>query len=183
MSRIAKKPTIIPENVEVKKENSNVRVKGPLGELSLKLHPDVELIQGEKELSISLKEKRTFKKAYALQGTFKRLVDNMILGVVSGFEKKLEISGIGYKAQVSGDKLILNIGFSHPVEFPIPQDIKITAEGNVITVSGIDKQKVGHAAAEIRGLRPVEPYKGKGIKYAGEVVKRKAGKQVKSSTA
>jgi len=176
MSRIGKQQIEIPQSVEVKIEDGIIIVKGPRGELQLKLHPLVKLRKEDNYLKVEV-ENSEEKSSKALWGTFQRLVSNMIIGVRQGFEKKLELIGIGYRAEVRDRKLILNIGFSHPVEFPLPQGIEAKAEKNIITLSGIDKQLVGETAAQIRRLRKPEPYKGTGIRYVGEVVRKKAGKK------
>ncbi|MFH1837973.1 MAG: 50S ribosomal protein L6 [Candidatus Kuenenbacteria bacterium] len=180
MSRIGKQLINIPENVDVKIENQNIIIKGLKGELIQKIHPNVKIEQKNKELSVSV-QKPNDKKQRALWGLFQRLISNMIAGVTNGFEKKLEINGLGYKAEVVGDKLILNVGFSHQVNFNIPKNINIKIEKNIIIVSGFDKQLVGETAAQIRKIKKPEPYKGKGIKYIDEVIKRKAGKAAKAA--
>lgn len=180
MSRIGKKPILIPKGVEVKIEKDLFLVKGPKGELTLKIHPHVSVFLEDGTIKITVKNPE-IKEDKALWGLYRSLIKNMILGVTSGFEKKLEINGVGYKAQVSGEKLILHVGFSHPVDFLIPRSVAITVDKNVISVSGIDKQLVGETAARIRAIRPPEPYKGKGIKYIDEVIRRKAGKAAKAA--
>jgi len=182
MSRIGKQPIIIPENVEVKIERDKILVKGPKGELEQKIYPLFRFDVKDKRLCIGVKNEN-IKYERALWGTFQRLISNMIKGVVEGFEKKLEINGIGYKAEIKKDKLILNVGYSHPVEFFIPSGIEINVEKNIIIVKGIDKQLVGETAAQIRRIRKPEPYKGKGIKYLDEVVQRKLGKKAGGATA
>ncbi len=181
MSRIGKKPIIIPDEVNVKIDGDLVVVKGPKGELKLNLASGVEVEQKEKKLEINVKNENE-KKYKSLWGTFRQLINNMVVGVTKGFEKKLEINGVGYKAEISSGKereLILNVGYSHPVNFKIPENIEIQIEKNIITITGIDKQLVGETAAKIRKIRKPEPYKGKGIKYLDEVIRRKAGKQAK----
>jgi large subunit ribosomal protein L6 len=175
MSRIGRQPITIPEEVEVKVVSGKVTVKGPKGELSQDIHRWVKVEQKGNQLIVSVKNPEE-EKQKSLWGLFRRLIDNMIRGVTEGFSRQLEISGIGYKATVTGDALILHLGHSHPIEYKIPQGIEIKVEKNVITVSGIDKQMVGQTAAEIRNLRKPEPYKGKGIKYIDEVIRRKVGK-------
>lgn len=182
MSRIGKKPIVIPAGVEVKINGNLVTVKGPKGELKQEIHPLVKVAAQGQEILVSVKNDEE-KDQRALWGLFRSLINNMVLGVTQGFSKKLEINGIGFKAQVSGSKMILNVGYSHPVEYEILQDIQIAIEKNVITISGIDKQKVGQVAAEIRAIKKPEPYQGKGIKYVDEVIRRKAGKVVKSAAA
>lgn len=181
MSRIGKQPITIPENVEVKINDNQVIVKGPLGELNQTILPQIklslkDLSNGQKELLVSLQEKS--KNSSALWGLFRSLIFNMIKGVTDGFEKKLEIQGVGYRASLQDNKLSLNIGFSHPVEIEAPKEIEFKVDKNIITISGTDKQLVGQIAAKIRDQRKPEPYKGKGIRYVGEVVRRKAGKKV-----
>lgn len=181
MSRIGKKPINIPDNVEVKIEPDYVRVKGPKGELSQKIHPKIKVEKQDKELvlTVSNPEEKADK---SLWGLFNRLINNMVIGVTQGFEKKLEAVGVGFKVSLQGQKLILNLGFSHPVEFTLPKGINASVEKNTITISGIDKQQVGEIAAQIRRIKKPEPYKGKGIRYVDEVIKKKVGKTaVKSS--
>ncbi|PKL72353.1 50S ribosomal protein L6 [Candidatus Kuenenbacteria bacterium HGW-Kuenenbacteria-1] len=180
MSRVGKQPINISEGVDVKIENQNILIKGSKGELIQKIHPNVKIEQKDKELLINV-QKPNNKKQRALWGLFQRLISNMVEGVTKGFEKKLEINGLGYKAEVVGDKLVLNVGFSHQVNFDISKNINIKVEKNVITISGFDKQLVGETAAQIRRIKKPEPYKGKGIKYVDEVVRRKAGKAAKTA--
>lgn len=180
MSRLGKKPISIPSGVEVKTIEEQIVVKGPKGEIKFTLHPLVDIKTENNELWVSVKDPED-KKQKALWGTFVRLIRNMIEGVTRGFEKKLQLVGIGFKAQVSGDKLTLNVGFSHPVDYQIPAGIKINIEKDIVVVIGIDKQLVGEVAAQIRKFKKPEPYKGTGIRYFGEVVRRKAGK--KAATA
>lgn len=180
MSRIGKKTIIIPEKVEVKLEHGLVVVKGPKGELKQKIHPLVHVEVKDKEINVKIKNDKD-KLQKSLWGTTRQLVSNMILGVTQGFQKQLEINGIGYRAEIKANELILNIGYSHSVNFKIPENIEIKVEKNLITVSGIDKQLVGETAAQIRKVRKPEPYKGKGIKYVDEVIRRKAGKQAKGA--
>jgi len=176
MTRIGKKPILIPENVEVKIEGQKIIVKGPKGELQKEIRPEIKFEIKDKEIFVLPKIKT--KKTEALWGTSWALLANMIKGVVDGFEKKLEIEGLGYKATLEGNDLILFVGFSHQVKIKTPLSIKFSVEKNIITVSGIDKELVGQIAAKIRKVRPPEPYKGKGIRYLGEVIRRKAGKKV-----
>ncbi|MBU1131602.1 50S ribosomal protein L6 [Patescibacteria group bacterium] len=180
MSRIGKKPIAIPPKVEVKLNGHQVMVKGPRGSLELILNSKVKTEITDKEVIISVNNSED-KEEKSLWGLSRSLVNNMIEGVVNSFSKQLEINGIGYKASVQGHKLILNVGYSHPVEYEIPQGIEIKVEKNVITITGIDKQQVGQVAAEIRSIRKPEPYKGKGIKYIDEIIRRKVGKAVKGS--
>ncbi|MFA5029660.1 MAG: 50S ribosomal protein L6 [Patescibacteria group bacterium] len=175
MSRIGKQLIKIPVGVEVKNDSGVLTVKGPKGELKQELHRLVSLEIGAEGISLKVKNEND-KNQRALWGLFGSLIKNMILGVTVGFSKGLEINGIGYKAALSGRKIILNVGFSHPVEYNIPNGVEAKIEGNVITVSSIDKQLVGEVAAQIRRIKKPEPYKGSGIRYVGELVRRKAGK-------
>jgi len=180
MSRIGKKDIEIPGNVEIKIENNLINVKGPRGELSLMLHPQVVVEKEEKILRVKVKNpEEKFEKS--LWGTSGRLIFNMILGVTQGFEKKLELIGVGYRATVLQNKVTLSLGFSHPVEFTLPPKIEAKIEKNIITILGIDKQLVGETAAQIRKIKPPEPYKGTGVRYVGEVVRKKAGKKAVAS--
>lgn len=180
MSRVGKKPILIPENVEVKIEGQRITVKGPKGELSKELRPEIsfEIKNGQIFFSPKFHSKQT----KALWGLTRQIVNNMVKGVKDGYEKKLEIEGIGFRAQLEGENLLLNVGFSHPVKIKSPQGIKFSVEKNIITVSGIDKELVGQVAATIKRIRKPEPYKGKGIRYLGEVIKRKMGKKAVAST-
>lgn len=176
MSRIGKKPITIPKNVGVEIKDRNIMIKGPLGELSLGVPEEISVAREGDALKVSL-ERRT-KKSPAFWGLIRVLLSNCIKGVNEGFEKKLELRGIGYRAALEGEKNIkLEVGFSHPVTMEIPEGLKIAVEKNIITIRGIDKQKVGEFAAKIRKIRPPEPYKGKGIRYFGEQVKIKEGKK------
>ena len=179
MSRIGKKPIEIPSEVEVKLDGNLLVVKGPKGELKIEIHPNIKI--EIKNKIITLQPKTLSKKTGALWGTFRSLVDNMIQGVVNGFEKKLEIQGVGYKASIEKNKLTLNLGFSHPIEVEAPEGINFNVEKNIITIFGINKQLVGQVAANIRAKRKPEPYKVKGIRYQGEIVRRKAGKKAVAS--
>lgn len=181
MSKIGKKPIEIPSGVTVVVEDGLVKVKGPKGELEYKIPRELKVTLIENKLAVLPISKS--KKTPALWGTIRAVIANMISGVVSGFEKKLEIEGIGFKAQTQGNDLVLNLGFSHQVIFKIPDGIKVDVSKNIITISGISKELVGQTAANIRALKKPEPYKGKGIRYAGEVIKRKAGKKVAGTTA
>lgn len=174
MSRVAKNPITIPSGVEVNIVDGMVKVKGPKGELSQSLHPSVELNQSDNVINMSAREDS----AWAVAGTMRALVNNMVTGVNSGFEKKLTIIGVGYRAAVKGKVLDLTLGFSHPVAYPIPEGITIECPSQTeIVVKGVDKQKVGQVAAEIRHYRPPEPYKGKGVRYSDEHVVRKEAKK------
>lgn len=180
MSRIGRLPIIIPDGVKVSCTDKVINIEGPKGKSSLNL-PDnlnVKLEENPKRIIVERKANEKFDKAS--HGLFRMLINNLIIGVSKGFEKKIEIVGTGFKANMEGSNLVLNIGFSHPVKYPIPQGIKVAVEENTkITISGIDKQLVGYVASEIRKIRPPEPYKGKGIKYIDEKVRRKAGKSAK----
>lgn len=175
MSRIGKQLIQIPEGVEVKINDSVITIKGPKGELSQKIIPGfkAELKDGKIFVAPIKKGKNTS----SLWGLMRSLVFNTTKGVKDGFEKRLEIEGVGYRASVSGNKLILVLGFSHPIEIEAPQGVEFRVDKNIITVSGADKQLVGQIAADIRAKRKPEPYKGKGIRYAGEIIRRKAGKK------
>lgn len=183
MSRIGKQPIPIPEKVEVKIDADLVTVTGPKGELkySLPQKISVEIKDNKILLSPARKEDLTDKKTKALWGLSRALIFNMVKGVTSGFEKKLELEGIGYRVAAQGAKLILSLGFSHPVEYEAPPGIEFKVEKNTITVSGIDKGRVGETAASIRAIKKPEPYKGKGVRYQGEIIKIKAGKKAVSS--
>ncbi|MBZ9577761.1 50S ribosomal protein L6 [Patescibacteria group bacterium] len=176
MSRIGKKPIPIPEGVEVKIEGQNVIVKGPKGELQKEVRPEIKVEIKENEILVS-PEKET-KKTNAFWGLTRTLISNIIKGVTEGYEKKLEIQGVGYRANLEGEDLVLQVGFSHPVKIDKVEGIKFEVEKNIITISGIDKELVGQIAAKIRKVRKPEPYKGKGIRYLGEEVRRKPGKKV-----
>jgi len=175
MSRIGKRPINIPGKVTVAIEGQHVGVKGPKGELSRVLPAEVTLEQEGDTLVV--KRRNESRPARQLHGLSRTLVANMVDGVSEGFQKRLEIQGVGYRAQVQGRNLILNVGYSKPVEITPPDGIQVAVENNTnVIVSGIDKEVVGNTAAKIRDIRPPEPYKGKGIRYAGELVRRKAGK-------
>ncbi|PIP24433.1 MAG: 50S ribosomal protein L6 [Candidatus Nealsonbacteria bacterium CG02_land_8_20_14_3_00_37_10] len=179
MSRVGKKPILIPQGVDVKIEGSKVIVKGSQGEISKEFRPEIKIeTKDDKILVLPRQEKEKLKEIKALWGLTRTLVANMIEGVTAGFEKKLEIEGIGFKGEVSGEELVLYVGFSHSVKLRIPKGIKILVDKNIITVSGIDKELVGQFASIIRKVKPAEPYKGKGIKYVGEIIRRKVGKKV-----
>jgi large subunit ribosomal protein L6 len=178
MSRIGKKIILIKKDVTVKMDGSKISVKGPKGEMSITIRPEIEVkIDGDK---IIVQIKKETKQANAYWGLTRALVENMIVGVSDGFEKKLELVGVGYRAKPIAGGVSLAVGYSHPVEFMAPKGVTIEVPDQTnITVSGYDKQQVGLAAALIRKVRKPEPYKGKGIKYAGEIVRRKAGKSGK----
>jgi len=175
MSRIGKKPVQLPEKVQFALKGDMISVKGAKGNLERKLHPAVKISVNDGVIVFDVDQND--KKKVALQGLFRSLVDNMVTGVTKGYEKKLLLSGIGYRAETKGNSLILNVGYSNPVDFNIPDGIKVNVEKNTaIVLSGIDKELLGQVAANIRDLRPPEPYKGKGIMYADERIIRKAGK-------
>jgi len=174
MSRIGKKPIDIPAGIEVKVEGTEVVVSKGKDVKRLDTHGRVEIEL--KENQIVFHRKGDDKASSAFWGTYRSLTHNMIIGLTQGFEKKLEINGVGYRAAVKGKNLELQLGFSHPVVYAIPEGIDVSVEKNIITIKGTDKQKVGQVAAEIRAFRPPEPYKGKGVKYVDEVILRKAGK-------
>ncbi len=176
MSRIANNPVEVPKGVEVNISGRDLKVKGSKGELNLTMHDLVEIAQNDNVLQ--LKATESGKKSVAMAGTFRSLVSNMVQGVSAGFQKQLELQGVGYRAQVQGKKLNLTLGFSHPVEYTVPEGIEIeTPTQTQIIVKGVDKQLVGQVSAEIRAFRPPEPYKGKGVRYADEYVKRKEAKK------
>ncbi len=175
MSRIGKKLIEIPKGVEVEIDNDSVLVKGPKGELERKIRPEIRI--EIKDGAIQVSPKKETQKTLAFWGLTRALLSNMVYGVFQGFEKKLQIEGIGYKAALEKDTLVLNLGFSHPVKFETPQGVSFSVEKNIITLSGIDKELVTQTAAVIRKAKPPEPYKGKGIRYVGEEVKRKVGKK------
>lgn len=178
MSRIGKKPVIIPSGVKVEKKDLALTVTGPKGTLTLPLHPKINLAITEKDVTVDVDGKDN-KREKALWGLFRALIQNLMDGVTKGFEKKLEVVGVGFKVAAQPGKLVMALGFSHPVEVIIPKNLTVTADKNIISIFGADKQQVGQFAAEVRELKKPEPYKGKGIKYIDEVVRRKAGKVVK----
>jgi len=181
MSRIGKKPILIPPGVDVKIEDNLVVIKGSRGELSQKIRPEIKIEMNKGKIFVSPRIKT--KKTKALWGLTRTLLSNNIKGVVEGYEKKLQIEGLGYKAEIEGENLILRVGFSHLVKFEPPKGIKLAVDKNIITVSGISKELVGQVAAKIRKIRPPESYKGKGIRYLGEIVKIKPGKKVVTTAA
>ena len=175
MSRIGKKPVVLPKNVTATIEGQTIRVKGPRGELERRLHPALGVALDNGSVVVSRPDDEAEHKA--LHGLTRTLVSNMVEGVTKGFQKQLEIVGVGYKAETRPYGLQLALGFSHPIEYRAPKGIKLAApQPTQITIEGADKEMVGQVAAELRGLRPPEPYKGKGIEYAGEQIRRKAGK-------
>ena len=176
MSRVAKNPVELPSGVEVKLDGRSVTVKGSKGSLAHDIHASVKVEQDNNVLTFAPKDGS--RNADALAGPTRALLNNMVTGVSQGFEKKLQLVGVGYRAQAQGNSLNLTLGFSHPVDYPVPEGVKVeTPSQTEIVVSGVDKQKVGQVAAEIRAYRPPEPYKGKGVKYADEVVVRKEAKK------
>ena len=175
MSRIGRMPVAVPAGVTVEiAEGNKVTVKGPKGTLSRVLVPEmmIELKDGE----VVVTRPNDLKRMKSLHGLTRTLIKNMVVGVTEGYTKKLEVNGVGYRAAKAGKKLTLNLGYSHPIEMDDPEGIETKVEGNIITVTGINKEQVGQYAAEIREKRPPEPYKGKGIKYSDEVIRRKVGK-------
>lgn len=185
MSRIGKQPITIPAGVEANLKGRELEIKGPGGTLSLSLHEAIEVKIGDQKIEVSPAPKGAplgaKEGSKALWGTYRSHINNMVWGVTEGYTKLLEIHGVGYRAQIEGDKIILLIGFSHPVEIKAPQGINFSVDKNEIGVSGIDKQKVGEIAARIRAVRKPEPYKGKGIRYKGEEIRRKVGKRAAGS--
>jgi len=197
MSRIGKKPVVIPAGVTIDLNDGVLKVKGPKGELTQTIHPKVTVEMSasakatdgsaeasakagkDSELTVSVMHPNE-KSERALWGLFRSLIQNMVVGVTTGFTKVLEINGVGYKAAVSGKKLVLNLGYSHPIEMEVPAGLEAKVEKNVITITGSDRQAVGQFSAVIRSQREPEPYKGKGIKYSDETIRRKAGKVVKA---
>lgn len=186
MSRIGKKPVEIPAGVHVDISAGTIKVAGPKGELAMFLPARVHVEKAGDQILVSLearqKAARERNKPQALWGLVRALLNNMVEGVTKGYEKKLEIEGVGYKAEVQGKDLVLDVGFSHTVKIAGPAGVNFAVDKNVIIVSGPDKEAVGQAAASIRRVKPVEPYKGKGIKYQGEYVRRKLGKRVAGTT-
>lgn len=175
MSRIGKKPVQIPAGVSVTQKANILTVKGQKGELHFVLRREVKIAMTETEVQVS--KVGDTKKAGAIWGTTAKLIANMVTGVTAGFQKQLELNGVGFRMVVQGKKLNLALGFSHPVDVSVPEGLEAKIENNVLTISGIDKQMVGEFAAVVRKLKPVEPYKGKGFRYVGEVVRRKEGKK------
>ncbi|PID32854.1 50S ribosomal protein L6 [Candidatus Saccharibacteria bacterium] len=174
MSRIGKLPIEIPSGVTITVDSGNVKVEGPKGKLEQFITPAVDIKIEDGVLTVNPKDDS--QEARAQHGLMRALINNMVIGVTKGFEKKLEVNGVGFRIGMSGDTLELNVGFSHPIKYKAPEGVQVTTNKMEITVSGIDKQKVGQVAAEIRAFKKPEPYKGKGIKYADEQIMRKAGK-------
>jgi large subunit ribosomal protein L6 len=175
MSRLGKQVATIPSGVEVSATDTELTVKGPKATLTRSIHPDVKIEVGTDGVSVTPQNET--KQARSLWGTFAAHVKNMIHGVSQGFEKKLEIEGVGYRAEMKGNTLVLNVGFSHPVELEVPEGLEATVEKNVITLTGANNEVLGQFAANVREVRPPEPYKGKGIRYQGEYIIRKQGKK------
>ncbi|MHB8084629.1 MAG: 50S ribosomal protein L6 [Dehalococcoidia bacterium] len=181
MSRIGRMPVIIPAGVKIKIKGKEITVEGSKGKLTREFHPDIQIAQEDGKLLVTRSSDNRMQRS--LHGLTRSLLNNMVEGVTKGFEKNLELSGVGYRAQKAGSKLTLQIGYSHPVEFDPPKGIDITVDGTTkIKISGIDKELVGETAAEIRRVRIPDAYKGKGIKYAGERLRLKPGKAGKTAT-
>ena len=180
MSRIGKKAISVPAGVKISIDGQNVSIEGKKGSLSMKVRDDVRVAwdESEKSITVSLDEKHAEERASKAQwGTTRALIQNMIVGVTEGYEKKLEIVGVGWGAEVQGQKLKVNVGYANPLFVGIPQGLTVTAEKQIVTITGPDKQAVGQMASEVRSTRKPEPYNGKGVKYMDEVIKRKQGKQ------
>lgn len=177
MSRVGKKPIELSEKIKITYTDQVLTVQGDKGTLSRTLHPDVNINIDDNALTVTIETMD--KKTRSLWGMTRAIISNMVTGVSQGFERALEINGIGYRAELKGDKIEFNLGYSHPINFPLPEGISANIEKNVIKLSGIDKDLLGHTASTIRSLRPPEPYKGKGVKYAEEFIQRKAGKTAK----
>jgi len=175
MSRIGKKPIEIPDKVKVDIKDNKINVTGPKGSLNFLHHREVGIKISENKIIVE--KKGNSKEAPAIWGTTAKIIENMIKGVTEGFQKQLELNGVGFRMAIQGKKINLALGFSHPVVVDIPEGIEAKIENNIMTISGSDKQKVGQFAAEIRSLKPVEPYKGKGFRYVGEIVRKKEGKK------
>jgi len=175
MSRIGVKPVVVPKGVDVKVANGRLSVKGPKGLLGVKVASGISFSQADGNCNVVRSGDSPNQRAN--HGLMRALLANMVKGVSEGFEKKLEITGVGYKADVRGSSIVLNLGYSHPITYPFPDGIQIAVDGGTkLTVKGIDKEKVGQVAAEIRSMRPPDSYKGKGVRYAGEYIRLKAGK-------
>lgn len=175
MSRVGKKPIIVPKEVEVRLDGEILSVKGPKGELRRLIHPKVGLDINGSQITLSISDNT--KESRSIFGLFRSLIANMVLGVTEGFKKSLELIGVGYKVEHSGNQLVFNLGYSNPIKYDIPKGIDVQLDQkSKIVLSGVDKELLGTVAAKIRSFRPPEPYKGKGVKYLGELVRRKAGK-------
>jgi len=181
MSRIGKKPIEIPQGVKVETSEKEIKVSGPKGELKQFIHHEIKVEVKDNKILVAPKTELS-KKGRGLWGLYRALIANMVTGVSKGFDKKLEIEGVGFKANVDGDNLVLNLGFTNPIKIAKIPGVSFLVEKNVITVSGADKERVGHIAALIRKQKKAEPYKGKGIKYQGEKIRRKEGKKVVASS-
>lgn len=175
MSRLAKKPISIPDKVEVKKDGLTVIVKGPLGELRREFREEIAISVEDGSITLTPKEINPF--LSALWGTYASHLKNMMNGVLVNYEKKLIIEGVGFKVDLQGKELVLNLGFSHPIKIEVPAGVNVVTEKNKMTITGIDKEKVGAFSAKIKNLKKPEPYKGKGIRYEGEYIRRKTGKK------
>jgi len=176
MSRVAKNPVSIPKGVDISVVKNLIKIKGAKGELSHQIHDLVDVKQQDNLLEV--KVNKDIKQAWVQAGTVRALLNNMVVGVTKGFEKKLQLNGVGYRAEAKGKSLNLTLGFSHPVVFQVPEGLEVTTPSQTeIIVKGIDKQQVGQVAADIRGFRPPEPYKGKGVRYSNENVRRKEAKK------
>lgn len=184
MSRIGKQPVKVPSDVKVAINNKAIEIKGPKGTLNLNVHPSIDVEYALGSQQIIVKRSSDEKRFKALHGLTRALLANMMIGIVSGFSKDIEIVGLGYNAKIQGNALVLSLGFSHPVNMEIPKDIKVEVKNPTnpakLTISGTDKQLVGQFSAMIKAKKPSEPYKGMGVKYAGEVIRRKAGKAMSS---
>lgn len=182
MSRIGRKIIQIPQGVDVTINDALVTVKGPKGTLSVALHPHVKaLLSPERVLTVEVADQENIEDR-SLWGLFRKLLSNAVEGVQKPFETKLEFIGVGYRVSTSGSKVVMEVGYSHPIEYQLPEGVSAVVEKNALTLTGIDKQAVGETAARIRRIRPPEPYKGKGIKYSDEVIRRKAGKAAKAGS-
>lgn len=181
MSRIGKKPVMIPSGVDVTIKDKDITVKGPKGELSLRLHPRTsvkqETLEAGEALVVTVEDEALDS---AIWGTMRALVANLVTGVTEGFTKQLELNGVGFKMKLQGSTLVLNLGFSHEINYEIPKEVEANIEGNVLTLTSADAQIVGQTASEIRAFKKPEPYKGKGFRYTDEVVRRKVGKAAKT---
>lgn len=175
MSRIGKKPIILPPGVTVEIKDGCICVKGQKGTLKKPLLDSISMEIKENTVALAIKSQKT-KVTSAFHGLMRALTQNMVTGVHQGFERKLEINGVGYRAEVQGNKILLQLGYSHPIDYPLPEGVSAKVDKNILTLSSIDKELLGHVASKIRAKRPPEPYKGKGIRYLHEVVQRKAGK-------
>jgi len=174
MSRVGKKPILIPKDVIIHQEGDLLTVKGPKGELKRKIHPMIRIHMDHDQMSVSVNDGH--KESKSLHGLFRALIANMVSGVNQGFERVIEIVGVGYRAELSGRTATFHLGYSHPINFELPDGIDAKIEKTKITLSGIDKELLGRTAAEIRSLKKPEPYKGKGVRYKDEMIRRKAGK-------